>query len=272
MRRPIRDSLFAAAILLPAFASAGAALAAAGDGEAERAARWKELQQQVFGDRKVEPGKLVAIDMPVRAEDAALVPVTLTVADKDQVKGLYLIIDDNPAPLAAHVDFGPAGDPAQLKMRVRVNTYSNVHAVAETRDGRLVASEIFVKASGGCSAPMGMTEADALKGMGDMRMKFADPTADKAVQATLMIRHPNFSGMQMNQVSREYTPARYLDRISVSQGARNVFTMEGDISISSNPVIGFEMRPEGAAPIKVAATDSQGGTFDHSFPVPAASN
>lgn len=272
MRRFIRQTAAGLSVALPVLASAGAAHAAAGDGEAERAARWKDVQQQVFGDRKVEGGKLVAIDMPVRAEDAALVPVTLTVADKDQVKGLYLIIDDNPAPLAAHVDFGPAGDPAQLKMRVRVNTYSNVHAVAETKDGRLVVSEIFVKASGGCSAPMGMTEEDALKGMGNMRMKFSDLAGDKAVQATLMIRHPNFSGMQMNQVSREYTPARYLDKISVSQGARNVFTMEGDISISSNPVIGFDMRPEGTAPIKVAATDSQGGRFDHTFPVPAASN
>ncbi|MCJ2076239.1 quinoprotein dehydrogenase-associated SoxYZ-like carrier [Methylobacterium sp. E-016] len=272
MRHIIQKTVVGLAVALPVLASAGVAFAAAGDGDAERAARWQELQKQVFGDRKVEPGKLVSIDMPVRAEDAALVPVTLTVADKDQVKGLYLIIDDNPAPLAAHVDFGPAGDPAQLKMRVRVNTYSNVHAVAETKDGRLVASEIFVKASGGCSAPMGMTDADAMKGMGDMRMKFSDLTADKAMPATLMIRHPNFSGMQMNQVSREYTPARYLDRISVSQGARNVFTLEGDISISSNPVIGFEMRPEGSAPITVAATDSQGGTFDHTFPVPAVSN
>ena len=272
MRRSIRHAGSVAALALPALVSASTAFAAAGDGEAERAARWKDVQQQVFGDRKVEAGKLIAIDMPARADDAALVPVTLTVAETEQVKGLYLIIDDNPAPLAAHVDFGPAGDPAQLKMRVRINTYSNVHAVAETRDGRLVVSGIFVKASGGCSAPMGMTDEDAMKGMGDMRMKFSDASADKPVQATLMIRHPNFSGMQMNQVTREYTPARYLDRISVSQGTRNVFTMEGDISIASNPVIGFAMRPEGSGPVKVAATDSQGGKFEHTFPVPAVSN
>ncbi|WP_375466047.1 quinoprotein dehydrogenase-associated SoxYZ-like carrier [uncultured Methylobacterium sp.] len=273
MPHPIRKSVHALGVALPVLACAGAAMAAAGDGAAERAARWQDVRQSVFGARKVEAGTLVTIDMPARADDASLVPVTLTVADKDQVRGLYLIIDDNPAPLAAHVEFGPAGEPVQLRMRVRVNTYTNVHAVAETADGRLVESEIFVKASGGCSAPMGMSDEEAMKGMGDMRMKFSgEAQAGKPVEATLMIRHPNFSGMQMNQVTREYTPARYLDRISVSQGARNVFTMEGDISVSSNPVIGFAMRPEGAGPVKVAASDSQGGKWDHSFPVPAASN
>ncbi len=39
--------------------------------------------------------------------------------------------------------------------------------------------------------------------MGDMRMKFAETGAGKPVEATLMVRHPNFSGMQMNQVTRD---------------------------------------------------------------------
>ncbi|KQP31315.1 quinoprotein dehydrogenase-associated SoxYZ-like carrier [Methylobacterium sp. Leaf104] len=262
-----------AGLFLAILAGSGTVRAAAGDDVAERDARWTELRQLLFGDRTVETAKpLVRMDLPDRANDASLVPLTLTIADKDRIKGLYLVIDDNPAPLAAHFTFGPAADPEALKLRVRVNTYTNVHAVAETKDGALVQTTQFVKASGGCSAPMGMTDAEAMKGMGDMRLKFADATPGKPIAATLMIRHPNFTGLQMNQVSREYTPARYINRISVSHGDQNVFVMEGDISISANPVINFAMLPDGKGPVTVVTQDNQGGRWEHSFDAPAASN
>ena len=188
--------------------SATTAFAAAGDSDEQRAQRWSEIKKQIFGDKQIEKSDAaVKIDSPKRAEDASLVPISLDMANKDQVQELSFIIDDNPTPYAAHFVFGPAADPAQVKLRVRVNNYTNVHAVAETKDGRLYDAVKFVKASGGCSAPMGMSDEEAMKGMGDMRMKFADTQPGKPVEATLMVRHPNFSGMQMNQVTREYTPA-----------------------------------------------------------------
>ena len=50
--------------------------------EAERAARWSDLRHAIFGDRVVEDaGDLVAIDAPARAEDAAIVPVAIRVAE-----------------------------------------------------------------------------------------------------------------------------------------------------------------------------------------------
>lgn len=249
-------------------------LAGATDSDEERAARWAEIKKTIFGDRRVEASDTaVKIDAPARALDAALVPIGLTIADKDQVKGLFFIIDDNPSPYAARFTFGPAADPGELKLRVRVNNYTNVHAVVETKDGRLLESVKFVKASGGCSAPMGMSDEEAMKGMGEMRMKFAgDAQSGKPVEATLMMRHPNFSGMQMNQITRDYTPARYVDKLDVTYGGELVFHLEGDISIASNPVINFAFKPDGKGPVKVAATDNQGGRWEHSFEVPSASN
>ena len=273
MRMSHRATALGAGLFLAVLAVPGTVRAAAGDDIAERDARWKELRQSIFGDRTVETAKpLVRMDLPDRANDASLVPLTMTIADKDRIKGLYLVIDDNPAPLAAHFTFGPAADPAELKLRIRVNTYTHVHAVAETTDGALVQTTQFVKASGGCSAPMGMTDEEAMKGMGDMRLKFADAAPGKPIGATLMIRHPNFTGLQMNQVSREYTPARYINRISVTYGGKNVFVMEGDISISANPVINFAMLPEGKGPVTVVTQDNQGGRWERSFDAPVASN
>lgn len=248
--------------------------AGASDTDAERQARWTEIATSIFGDRKIEPtDSLIKVEAPGRAMDAALVPIILTMPEKDRIKGVHFIIDDNPSPYAAHFTFGPAADPGELKLRVRINNYTNVHAVAETTDGKLYEAAKFVKASGGCSAPMGMSDEEAMRGMGDMKMKFSgDAQSGKPVEATLMIRHPNFSGMQMNQVTRDYTPARYINKLTVSYGDANVFTMDGDISISSNPVINFAFVPKGSGPIKVAATDNQGGQWQHSFTAPSPSN
>jgi hypothetical protein len=47
--------------------------------------------------------------------------ITISVLNPEDVKSINLAIDDNPAPLAAHITFVPAGDPQSLKFRVCVN-------------------------------------------------------------------------------------------------------------------------------------------------------
>src|SRR5262245_47460120 len=104
-------------------AFAGPALAGSpSDSDAEREARWQAVIAYTFGDRKVEPtDSLIKIEAPRRAQDAALVPITLTMPEKDRIKGVYLVIDDNPSPYAAHFVFGPAADPGAVKLRVRID-------------------------------------------------------------------------------------------------------------------------------------------------------
>src|SRR5215210_6012615 len=93
--------------------------AGASDSEAERQARWDEIAKSIFGDRKIEPtDTLIKIDAPARALDAALVPITLTMPEKDKIKCVHFVIDDNPSPYAAHFSFGPAADRGELKLRV----------------------------------------------------------------------------------------------------------------------------------------------------------
>lgn len=270
--------------LMRASALAGVAMAAvllasgvahAADEAAERAARWTELSQSVFGDRKIEDAKgLISLDAPVRAEDAALVPIALNSSAPGDIKAVTLFIDDNPSPVAAKITFGPAGDPSSTQLRTRVNTYTNMHAVAETKDGKLFEAVKFVKASGGCSAPVGASDEEAMQGMGQMRFKVrGDVTPGKTANATLLIRHPNFSGMQMDQVLRTYTPARYLKDITVTYNDQNVFQLAGDISISSNPVIEFGFKPDAAVgKIKVVAVDTDNERWEKTFDVPTQSN
>ncbi|SRR5579885_1044465 len=246
-----------------------AAPRAAGD-DAARAQRWQDLRQAIFGDREVRDGSgILQLDAPPRALDAALVPVGIAVAPGTAVKGLYLVIDDNPSPLAAHIVFGPAADPHSVKLRVRVDQYTQIHAVVETADGRLYATARFIKAAGGCSAPASGQDPAALKDIGHMKLRLAgDFAPGKPVQAQLMIRHPNFNGMQMDQITRQYTPAHFIQSTDVSYDGERVFHLDSDISLSSDPAIGFVFVPRAKGRMTVLVRDSRKMQFEHSFQLP----
>src|SRR5215217_4905521 len=67
---------------------------------------WPGLVQDIFNNRPINDGDgVIAIEMPSRAEDAAIVPVTLrsklSPADSRRILTITLVIDQNPAPMAA---------------------------------------------------------------------------------------------------------------------------------------------------------------------------
>jgi sulfur-oxidizing protein SoxY len=269
--------IFSTVMILLLASSAAAATEDANEGVAppddpSRIARWSALREAVFGKRPVAEGSaVIQMDVPTRALDAALMPLSLTLTGGNTIKGVYLFIDNNPSPLAGRFVFGPAADPSTLKMRVRINEYTLVHAVAETRDGKLFGTQKFVKAAGGCSAPAGTDEADALKDMGRMKLRLLGEFAPgKPMQALLQIRHPNFSGMQMNQVTRMYTPARFIRTLDVSYGGEQVLRVESDISMSEDPAITFGFVPRAKGQLEVKAVDSSDAHFAQKFAVPAA--
>lgn len=266
-------------LLLASAAAAAAEGASASDSEGvaspddpSRIARWQALREAVFGKRSVAEGSaVIQMEVPTRALDAALMPLSLTLNGGSTIKGVYLFIDNNPSPLAGHFVFGPAADPSTLKMRVRINEYTLVHAVAETNDGKLFGTQKFVKAAGGCSAPAGTDESDALKEMGRMKLRLLGEFAPgKPMQALLQIRHPNFNGMQMNPVTRMYTPARFIRTLDVSFSGTPVLHVESDISMSEDPAITFGFVPRSKGMLEVKAVDSTDARFVQIFEVPAA--
>ncbi len=76
--------------------------------------------------------------------------------------------------------------------------------------------------------------------------------------------------MQMNQLTRFYTPARFIRTIDASYEGGSVFHLESDISLSTDPVITFGFVPQQKGQIKIVARDSSNATFDRSFDVPGA--
>ncbi|MCK0196259.1 quinoprotein dehydrogenase-associated SoxYZ-like carrier [Ancylobacter sp. 6x-1] len=260
-----------AASILAATLLAGLGAAAAGE-EAANGATWKELRPDVFGERPLsDASPMVKLDAPIRAEDAALVPIEVSIdlpaGDARTVKKLTLIVDENPSPVAATFTFGGVRRDVALSTRLRVNSYSYVRAVAELSDGSLQMSERFVKASGGCSAPAMKDADEAMKHLGEMKMKLVEggqsgdaTQASRFARVQLMIRHPNNSGMQMDPITRGYIPARYVDKIELKQGDALIVSMEGGISLSEDPNLQVSFEPTGA-PIHVDAADTDGTPF-----------
>jgi sulfur-oxidizing protein SoxY len=172
------------------------------------------------------------------------VPVAIRVAETlaPETRGLYLIIDNNPSPLAAHLVLGPIADARAISTRVRIDDYTYLHAVVETADGRLYAAARFIKAAGGCSAPAGKDQALALERLGKMKLSLADRSRpDEPVRAKLLISHPNSSGLQMDQVTRNYIPADFMQTLDVTYNGEQVFRLESDIAISEDPSFNFRL-------------------------------
>jgi sulfur-oxidizing protein SoxY len=232
---------------------------------------WPDLARAFFQDRAIaDDPAIVKLEAPARAEDAALVPMTLSAGippgDPRRVVKLSLIVDENPVPLAAVFTLGQKADVATISTRVRVNSYTNVHLVAELSDGSLHMTTRYVKAAGGCSAPMVKSPDEATATLGQMKFRLLPDSDDGRREALVMVRHPNNSGMQMDQVTRLYTPARYVDRLAVYQGDELVFSMEGGISISEDPNFRFSYAPNGAKTFRVEAGDNTGARFSGAWP------
>jgi sulfur-oxidizing protein SoxY len=262
--------IFAAGLALhlgPALTDAAAA------GESKDA--WPALADDIFKGRPLADGAgLVGLEMPVRAEDAAIVPVTMRVTlppgDTRYLKTLTLVIDDNPAPVAATFKVGPNAGISTISTRVRVDAYTHVHAIAELSDDKLYVVETYVKASGGCSAPAAKNADVAAAGIGQMKFRqFAAATAGPTSaprEAQIMIRHPNNSGLQRDQVTLLYTPPHFVDELSVWQGDALLFSMVGGISVSEDPNFRFTFIPNGAATFRVEAKDTNGQRFRQEWP------
>lgn len=223
---------------------------------------WEELKGDIIGD--ITPAAATGLwhlEAPARAQDAATVPLRIRQDDPaSPVTRAVVVVDENPAPVAGTFTFGSAMHPLDFELRVRVNEYSDVRVIADTAAGTSM-DGAYVKASGGCSAPATKDAETSLANMGEMRLREFAPRSDGRQEAQIMIRHPNYSGLQRNQLTQLFIPAHFIDTIKVTQGEEELFTMEGGISISENPVFRFLYTDNGAGDLIVTATDTEGNIW-----------
>ena len=232
---------------------------------------WPDVKKLLFKDASIiDDETFVTLMAPARSEDAALTPIKLAIhappGDARRVVKVSLVIDENPVPLAAEFTLGAKAEVTEIETRVRVNAYTNIHAVAELSDGSLHTTKVYVKAAGGCSAPA--TKNFEAADIGKMKLRVVDDEKPGRADYVVMMRHPNNSGLQMDQVTRLYTPARYLDHLAIYQGDELVFSVEGGISISEDPNFRFDFARTDARTLRVEAHDIDNARFQASWPIP----
>lgn len=265
---------FLALLMTPALAAVSA----------ENENEWENsLKKQYFGNRAIEESNdIIELDAPYRAEDPALVPLQIISkipqTPTRYIKNIVVLVDKNPLPLVGEFALTPESGKADLAMRVRVNTYSPIRAIAELNDGRLFMSKKFVKASGGCSAPVGADLDAAMARLGKMKFRVDNgiiPAEPNKVQ--LLISHPNLTGMQMDQVTRFVKKSHFIKTVRVTYNNKPVLTAKTDIAISADPNFRFYFVPEGNGVLKAEVTDvscespiardvcSQGETYSETY-------
>jgi len=220
------------------------------------------LKNQYFSGKAIEESnKVIELDAPVRAEDPALVPLKIiskvNQSGDSYIKKILVLVDKNPFPYVGEFEFTPKSGKADLAMRIRVNTYSYVRAIAEMNDGKLYMSKKFVKASGGCSAPVGADLDAAMQRLGKMKFRLDDGVkAKEPTLVQLLISHPNLSGMQMDQVTRFIKKSHFVKQMKVFFNDEPILTAKTDIAISSDPNFRFYFVPETSGTLKAEISDT----------------
>ena len=258
-----RRSWPAGVMLWLAVAGAGAAQ----DIDPEASPVWQKVRADLFGDSRIEPAdKVLLLQSPKRAEDAAVVPIAIRAllpqTSDRYVETLWLIVDNNPSPISAVFHLTPDGGRADIETRIRVEQYTHVRAIARLSDRKLYMAANYVKASGGCSAPANRDAAASSASLGKMRLRVDDAVSpQRPALVQLMISHPNESGLAMDQVTRTYPAAHFVRTVEVNYRGKLLLSGEVDFTISENPNFRFFVLPGDGGELEAKATDNQGLEF-----------
>ncbi len=112
--------------------------------------------KRLFGGRPIKDGSsVIKMDLPLIAENGAVVPITVEVQSPmtptSYVKSIYIISDRNRRPMNARFSLTPEMGAASIGANLRLNETGDVRAIVELNDGTLLMAKREVKVTvGGC--------------------------------------------------------------------------------------------------------------------------
>ncbi|EFO30274.1 putative signal peptide protein [Roseibium sp. TrichSKD4] len=235
---------------------------------------WPDLKASLYDNRFVAlSDDVVKLEFPYRSSNDARtdINVRLDAPDSSLISRFSLILDENPMPVSAVIDFAEPIDQFNFTATMRINGQTPIHAVAELDNGQLFMAEGYIKTSGlgACSAPPGTDPVEALKTLGQMALHIGRVKDSSSLMSTARgetqsdleldvdIKHPSHSGMQMDQISLLYIPARYVETLEINLNGAPFATMTGSISLSENPSVSMSV-PSSTRRIKARLTDTDG--------------
>jgi sulfur-oxidizing protein SoxY len=233
---------------------------------------WDEvLRPAAFQDREIKEGasalNILEIKAPYRAEDATIVPITvhtkISQSSEKFISKISIYLDKNPLPLVGVFEFSQNSGKADLAMRVRVDTFTYIRAIAETNTGELFMSKTFIRATGACSAPPPKSIDDSFANMGKMKMKLVGTLAlDEPNLIQLKIKHPNITGLQPMKIgSRVMPPPHFVNSIEVMFEGNLVMKALLTFSVSMDPSLRFFFKPEKEGVMSFIVSDTKSNSW-----------
>ena len=226
--------------------------AATADSQAPGNGAWETLRPQLYGTRDISENgdQLMSVEAPGSTPDPSATPVVVHFGAglEGNLKEVRVIIDNNPSPLVATLELAKGLPVEEIDLRVRIDRYTSVRAIAETGDGKLEMRSTWVNASGGCSAPPAATAGGML---GQIRFH---PSPD-AHALQFSIRHPNNSGFQIDPRTGDPIPPHFVSHIRLSSGGQMLMEADTGISLSENPTLRIASSQPLKGPLTVEATD-----------------
>ena len=231
---------------------------------------WTALQKSYYPGRKLEAAPFVHLTAPARAASGEQVPLAFSIdhpmTAKQYIKSVTLFVDANPVPLTAVFHFTPASGKAEMATRIRFESDSPVHVVAESNDGSLYVNALTVRASGGCGGTAPGDDAAAMAAAGKMKLALDGPfKRGELNKARLLIRHPMYTGLQRDLATNGFRPAFFIEKIAVTYKGKPVMTADTSIGISENPSLQFGFVADEPGALEVVLHDNKGGTFRQSM-------
>ena len=235
-----------------------------------REERWTDIKQGLFEDIDLKNGEgIIELTTPKRAPDGAFVPISFkTHKLKDQediISKIHLVVDMNPSPYSGTFKFASDIDQIELSTRIRLDAYSKVRVIAETKKGNYFMAANFVRGSGGCAAPPLGDVDEMIATAGKIKMKVKNIGVESGIaEAKIMILHPQFNGLQANPKTTEMITAYYVENIEVTFNNKIVMALESDITISQDPTFRFKFPIGDGGNLKITAKDTDDNIYSHS--------
>ena len=233
---------------------------------------WPALQQSYFPGKTLAPAPFIHVTAPTRAASGDQVPFAFSIdhpmTATNFIKSVTVLVDANPVPLTAVFHFKPESGKAEISTRIRFDTDSPVHVVAESNDGKLYVSTVSVKASGGCGGSMPGDDPAVMAAAGKMKMALGGPVQVGAInKARLLIRHPMYTGLQRDLSTNGFRPAYFIAHVTVSYNGTPVLVADTSIGISENPTLEFGFVADRPGALAVVLQDNTGATYRQAIDV-----
>ena len=211
------------------------------------------LKDEVVGDKTVWYDNSILLQTPYRAMDPAGVEISIY----DRAPGitdytkLTLVIDENPTPCCATFEFWNIVP--HIMTNIRVNAYTDIRVISENNYDALRYNKQYIKAAGGCSAPPVLTSD---KPFGTINLLQTNGWTK------IKIWHPNFSGMQFDQLTRTEIPAEYIESVQLFVEDELVWEYNGTIGIAQDVFFMMPIHTQGKH-VVVFARDNLGNEFEY---------